>query len=187
MDINPLDTEEIGIKTLEKQLIKSNSGRSLNIGLPKETANDESRISLTPGGVAVLTDHGHHVFIEEDAGEQANFSDHEYAEAGGETGLDRDNLYAGSEVILKVAPPVSDEYELLSNGHILFSALHLGNTDKEFLQFLMSTCHAAIGYEFIKNSHGEFPIVRMMHEITGSMAVQIAAHYLEKGPKKAGE
>jgi alanine dehydrogenase len=180
MDNKPLSTEEIGIKTLEKRLIKSESHQSLNIGLPKEISNDECRISLTPGGVSVLSERGHHIFIEQQAGEQASFPDQEYIEAGAEISLNREDLYTDSEIILKVAPPVSEELALFDDDHILFSALHLGNTSGEFLQQLMHTCRAAIGYEFIENEDGEFPIVRMMHEITGSMSVQIAAHYLEK-------
>ncbi|HYW34869.1 MAG TPA: alanine dehydrogenase [Balneolaceae bacterium] len=180
MEINPLDTEQIGIKTLEKRLIKSESNRSLKIGLPKELSNDESRISLTPGGVSVLVSNGHEVFVEQEAGEQANFSDHEYADAGAEISLNNQDLYEKSEIILKVAPPTPDEFDLLNKGHLLFSALHIGNVTEEFLQVLIDKCVAAIGYEFIESENGEFPVVRMMHEITGSMAVQIAAHYLEK-------
>ena len=186
IEINPLDTEQIGIKTLEKRLIKSESNRSLKIGLPKEISNDEGRISLTPGGVAVLKANGHDIYIEQDAGQEANFVDHEYADAGAEISLSTEDLYEKSEIILKVAPPTPEEFELLDDGHLLFSALHIGNTTEEFLQVLINRCDAAIGYEFIESENGEFPVVRMMHEITGSMSVQIAAHYLEKGGNGQG-
>ncbi|HBQ61513.1 MAG TPA: alanine dehydrogenase, partial [Balneolaceae bacterium] len=68
MDINPLDTEQIGLKTLEKHLIRSKSEVSLKIGLPKEISNDERRVSLTPGGVSILKANGHEIFIEKGAG-----------------------------------------------------------------------------------------------------------------------
>lgn len=180
MEINPLETGQIGIKTLEKQLIKSKSNRSLKIGLPKEISNDESRISLTPGGVSVLAANGHEVFIEQGAGEGANFDDHEYSEAGATVSLTVDDLYQKSELILKVAPPTADECTYLDDSHILFSALHIGHATAEYIESLVDNCRAALGYEFIKAEDGEFTIVRMMHEITGSMSVQIAAHYLEK-------
>lgn len=180
MDINPLETEQIGIKTLEKQLMKSKSRVSLKIGLPREVSNDEKRISLTPGGVSVLKANGHEVFIEKEAGLEANFSDQEYADAGAEIAYSVDELYKKSEMIVKVAPPAEDEYELLEQNQILLSALHLGNATEEFMEILIKKCITAIGYEFIQGDDKEFPIVRMMHEITGSMAVQIAAHYLEK-------
>ena len=180
MDINPLETEQIGIKTLEKQLMKSKSRVSLKIGLPREVSNDEKRISLTPGGVSVLKANGHEVFIEKEAGLEANFSDQEYADAGAEIAYSVDELYKKSEMIVKVAPPAEDEFELLEQNQILLSALHLGNATEEFMEILIKKCITAIGYEFIQGDDKEFPIVRMMHEITGSMAVQIAAHYLEK-------
>ena len=186
MEINPLETEQIGIKTLEKQLIKSESNRSLKIGLPKEISNDECRISLTPGGVSVLVANGHEVYIEQDAGEEANFSDQEYADAGAEISLNAGDLYKKSEMILKVAPPSPEEYDLLEENHLLFSALHIGNTTEEFMNILIDNCIAAIGYEFIQGEDKEFPVVRMMHEITGSMSVQIAAHYLEKDGEGQG-
>lgn len=181
MDINPLETEQIGIKTLEKQLMKSKSRVSLKIGLPREISNDEKRISLTPGGVSVLKSNGHEIFVEQDAGAEANFSDTEYADAGAEIAYTAEELYKKSEMILKVAPPCQEEFELLQPNQILLSALHLGGATEEFLQTLIDKSITAIGYEFIQGEDKEFPIVRMMHEITGSIAVQIAAHYLEKG------
>lgn len=181
MDIKPLETEQIGIKTLEKQLMRSRSGVSLKIGLPKEISNDERRVSLTPGGVSVLKANGHEIYIEQDAGEEANFPDSEYVDSGAEIAYSADELYKKSELILKVAPPCEEEeFELLQQNQILLSALHLGGTSEEFMDLLIKKGITAIGYEFIQGEDKEFPIVRMMHEITGSMAVQIAAHYLEK-------
>lgn len=178
-NINPLDTEQLGLQTLEKRLIKSSSNISLKIGLPKELSNNERRISLTPGGVSILTANGHEVYLEKGAGIDANFTDKEYADAGAEIMYSVDELYKKSEMILKVAPPSEDEYDLLQPNQIIFSALHLGNTTEKFLNVLIKKGITAIGYEFIQGADKEFPIVRMMHEITGSMAIQIAAHYLE--------
>lgn len=180
MDINPLDTEQIGIQTLEQRLMKSESNISLKIGLPREVSNDERRVSLTPGGVSVLKANGHEIFVEQYAGAEANFSDQEYADAGAEIVYSIDELYEQSEMIAKVAPPSEDEYELLQQDQILLSALHLGNATEELIKTLVEKNITAIGFEFIQGKDNEFPIVRMMHEITGSMSVQIGAHYLEK-------
>lgn len=180
MDIKPLETEQIGIQTLEKRLMKSGSEISLKIGLPKEVSNDERRISLTPGGVSILKANGHEVFIEQEAGIEANFTDQEYADAGAKIAYGIDEVYHESEMIVKVAPPSEEELDLLDTNHILLSALHLGNTKESFIEALIERSITAIGFEFIKGEDKEFPIVRMMHEITGSMAVQIGAHHLEK-------
>ncbi|MEX0845738.1 MAG: alanine dehydrogenase [Balneolaceae bacterium] len=179
MDIKPLDTEQIGLKTLEKHLIKSKSKVSLKIGLPKEISYDERRVTLTPGGVSILKANGHTVFIENRAGEAANFSDQEYADAGAEIALGADEIFKQSDLILKIAPLVEEEFEFLEPEQALISALHMGSQTKEYLEALTNKSIIGIGYEFIRGEDKEFPIVRMMHEITGSMAVQIAAHYLE--------
>jgi len=180
MDINPLETEKIGIQTLEKRLMTSESKISLKIGLPKEASNDERRICLTPGGVSVLTSNGHEVYIEKQAGEEANFTDQEYADAGAEIAYSVDQVYKKAEMIVKVSPPSESEMELLEHDHILLSALHLGNATEEFIELLIKKNITAVGFEFIKGEDKEFPLVRMMHEITGSMSVQVGAHYLEK-------
>lgn len=180
MDINPLETEKMGIQTLEKRLLKSESNISLKIGVPKEVSNDERRICLTPGGVSVLISNGHEVFLEQDAGTEANFTDREFADAGAEIAYSIDDVYSKSDMIVKVAPPSESELELLEKDQTLLSALHLGNATEEFIEILIQKAITAIGFEFIKGDDKEFPIVRMMHEITGSMAVQIGAHYLEK-------
>lgn len=179
MDINPLDTEQLGIKTLEKHILRTTSEVSLKIGIPKENSIDEKRVSLTPGGVSVLRANGHEVFIEKGAGEEAKFSDRDYAEAGAEIALSVDDLFKKSELILKVAPLSSEEFELLEANHTIVSALHLGSQSQEYFEALNSKSVTGIGYEFIRGADKEFPIVRMMHEITGSIAVQIAAHYME--------
>ncbi|WP_069133400.1 alanine dehydrogenase [Rhodohalobacter halophilus] len=186
MEINPFDTEQLGIQTLEKSLMKTKSERSLKIGLPKETSNDERRISLTPGGVSVLAANGHEIYVEKNAGVDAHFSDSEYAEAGAEIAHSAEELFRKSEMIVKVAPPTKTELNWMQPNQVLLSALHLGHTSHDFLNTLIQKGVCAIGYEYIKGRDNEFPIVRMMHEITGSMAVQIAAHYLENGSDGQG-
>jgi alanine dehydrogenase len=179
MDIKPLDTEQIGLKTLEKHLIRSKSKVSLKIGLPKEISNDERRVTLTPGGVSILKANGHEIYIQKGAGEDANFQDREYADAGAEIAYSADDVFKKSELILKIAPLVKEEFGLLDPDQAIISALHMGNQSVEYLEVLTEKSITGIGYEFIRGEDKEFPIVRMMHEITGSMSVQIAAHYLE--------
>ena len=81
---------------------KKNSG--LYIGIPRETTLQENRVALIPTSVATLTARGHRVVIETGAGLPANFTDHEYSEAGAEIAYSAEKVYA-AEIILKVAPP----------------------------------------------------------------------------------
>lgn len=178
--MNPYQVaQQFGLKTLEQKEATAESRARLSIGLPKEVSADEHRLSVTPGGVADLVANGHEVWVEAHAGEGARFSDHDYAEAGATICSTAQELYKNAEIIVKVAPPDEQEHDLLRNGQTIFSALHLGNTTETYLRTLTARNITAIGFEFIQSQDNQFPIVRMMHEITGSMSVQIAAHYLE--------
>ncbi len=172
---------ERGLMTMEKPASTAAEHRSLRIGVPRESTNEERRVAITPSGAGVLLANGHEVFVESSAGVQARFSDREYAEAGAEVVTSPEDLYSKSELIVKVGPPAGDEMRLLQEKQTLISALHLGNTTPDFLKHLMDLRITGIGFEFMRDRDGTLPIVRMMHEIMGSMAVQIAARYLESG------
>ena len=170
---------EQGLMTMEQPLRKGEQKQRLRIGVPREMSNEERRVALAPSGVEALVASGHEVYVEQGAGEQAHFTDNEYAEAGADLSYTPEDLYSKSNLIAKVGPPVEKELDLLQEKQLLISALHLGNTGPDFLRCLMDLGVTGIGFEFIRDSDGTLPIVRMMHEIMGSMAVQIAAHLLE--------
>ena len=170
---------EHGLMTMEKPLKESDSHQSLRIGVPREVANEERRVALAPSGTSALVSNGHDVYVEQGAGRQAHFQDDEYAEAGADMVEDPGDLYEQCDLIVKVGPPDNEEMTLLQEGQILLSALNLGGTTPEFLHHLMRMRITGIGFEFIRDPDGTFPLVRMMHEITGSMAIQIAGRYLE--------
>jgi len=165
--------------TMEKPLLMHEQHTSLRIGIPREISNEERRVALAPGGVSALVANGHEVFIETGAGLQAHFSDRSYVDAGAELVDSPEALYSQCNLIVKVGPPVGEELGYLQEKQILISALHLGGTTPDFLMRLMELGITGIGFEFIRDPDGTLPIVRMMHEIMGSMAVQVAARYLE--------
>ena len=170
---------EPGLMTLERPLGQGEQQHALRIGVPREVSNEERRVALAPTGVTALVANGHQVYVEKNAGQQAHFTDEEYMEAGATLAETPAALFSKSQLVVKVGPPTGDEMELLQEKQILISALHLGVTTPAFLHRLMELGITGIGFEFIRDSDGSFPIVRMMHEIMGSMAVQIAARYLE--------
>jgi len=170
---------EHGLLTKEKRRALSEKHRSLRIATPREVSNEERRVSVAPAGVRALVENDHQVYVGAGAGESAHFSDTEYADAGAEIVQDPPDLFSNCELIVKVGPPSPEEWNLMQQKQILISALHLGGTSPTFLKRLMELCVTGIGFEFIRNSDGSLPIVRMMHEIMGSMAVQVAARYLE--------
>ncbi len=172
---------EHGLRTLEKRAEVGEKQSKMRIGVPLEISNEERRVALAPSGIIALVANGHAVHVQQGAGAQANFSDQEYSEAGAQLVLEASEVYSDCDLIVKVGPPSESETGLMQEKQVLISALHLGGTSPEFLRSLMELSITGIGFEFIRDSDGTLPIVRMMHEIMGSMAVQIAARYLESG------
>jgi alanine dehydrogenase len=172
-------TVDPSLMTMEKPLKKREEHESLRIGVPREVANEERRVALAPSGVSTLVANGHEVYVENGAGEQAHFPDTAYAEAGADLIDEPADLYSHADLIVKVGPPNEDELDLLKEKQILISALNLGGMTPNYLRHLMDLRVTGIGFEFIRDPDGTFPLVRMMHEITGTMAVQIAGRYLE--------
>jgi NAD(P) transhydrogenase subunit alpha len=81
----------------------------MKIGVPKEIAAGERRVALVPDDVARLVSSGMDVLIESAAGEEANFTDAMYEEAGATVSKDATSLLAGAEVVLKVQGPGINE------------------------------------------------------------------------------
>ncbi|MBN1279934.1 MAG: alanine dehydrogenase [Chlorobium sp.] len=170
---------DLGVKTLERWLIKPEKTMNITLGIPKERAQDERRVAISPAGVQILTEHGIKVIVEATAGQCCNFPDIEYAEAGASIAPSPEELYGQSNVIVKVLPPLPEEINFFSAGQMLLSALHLGTLNRHLIKTLLEKNVTALGFEFIETRDGELPIVRTLSEIAGSLAIQTAAKYLE--------
>ena len=94
------------------------------VGIPKEIKTDEYRVSMTPAGVHDLVTRGHKVLLEDHAGEGSGITNQEYLDQGAEI-VSRQVIFAQSEMIIKVKEPVPEEYDLLREGQILYTYLHL--------------------------------------------------------------
>lgn len=82
---------------------------SLTVGIPREIYPGERRVSLTPVNAALLKKKGvAKVLVERGAGTQAQFLDEQYTAAGA-TLVDREELFASADVMLKVRPPLLEE------------------------------------------------------------------------------
>lgn len=158
--------------------IKKQKGE-LFIGIPKETRLEEKRVSLTPDAVAALTNHGHKIVIETGAGEQSNFYDKEYADSGAKIAYSNKDVFA-CNIILKVEPPSIEEIELMNPQSTLISALQLKTQKKQYFETLAKKRITAIAFDFIKDEHGVFPIVKSLSEIAGIASILIASNLLNK-------
>jgi len=151
--------------------------KKIVVGIPKEIQYQENRISLVPTSVHNLILHGHEVIIESGAGEKSFYSDNDYSEAGAEITLSKKRVFE-ADIILKITPPTIEELDLFHSGQVLISPLQFPTTSKEFLQKLIQKRVIAIALEYMQAEDDSFPIVKIMSEITGSVAVLTAAEYL---------
>jgi alanine dehydrogenase len=149
------------------------------IGIPKETHYQEKRVCLTPDAIAALTAQGHKFILETGAGEGANFSDSEYAEAGAKISYDVKEVF-GCQIILKVEPPSLKEIELINPQSILFSALQLKTQTKAFFEALASKRITAIAFDYIRDEQGIYTVVKSLSEIAGTASILIAAEIMSK-------
>lgn len=173
----PLISTAFSYETLEETLDVKAKGAQLHIGIPKETAFQENRISLTPDAVAVLVSNGHNVVIEHDAGEAAHYRDRDYAEAGAHIVYDKKEVFK-APVLVKSAPIVEEDIPYLQPGQVVLSPMHFSALKAELLEKMMEKKITAIAFENLKDDSGSLPIVRSMSEIAGSAVMLIAGQYL---------
>lgn len=164
----------------EEMLETKREHHAVTIGIPSENKLLENRIALTPQGVEVLTDNGHKVFIEKGAGESANYFDHDFSAAGAIIVSTKEEVYKQSEVILKISPPTFSEMSLMTANQLLLSFLFMPGQSKESILKLMNCRINAVGYEFLKDETGGYPVIRSMSEIEGYTAINVASEYLSK-------
>lgn len=169
----------------EEMLEVGKKGRSLQIGIPKESELQENRVPLVPETVALLVGRGHQVVIETGAGDSANFKDHDYSEAGATIASNAQEVYK-SHIILKVAPPTEKEIAMMDSGNILFSALQLSVQPRDVLKKLMQKKITAIAWDYIRDREGIFTVIRSMGEIAGTTSILVAGEYLSNANKGKG-
>ena len=95
----------------------------MRIGVPREIYAGEKRVATTPDVAAQLIKLGFDVAVESNAGAAANYSDKAYEEAGCSIALTADDIWADSEIILKVRGPEDEEASRLKAGQTLISFL----------------------------------------------------------------
>ncbi len=149
------------------------------VGLPKEIKDNEYRVGMTPAGVRALTDAGHKVVVEHDAGEGSGFENALYEKAGATILGSADEIWEQGEMIVKVKEPIKPEYSRMREGQLLFTYLHLA-PDPEQTKALLERKVSAVAYETVTDKRGTLPLLTPMSEVAGRMAVQVGAQYLEK-------
>ncbi len=157
----------------------------VKVGVPKEIKTHEYRVGLTPASVRELTLHGHHVVVEHDAAAGIGIGDDIYRAAGATVVASAADVFAAADLVVKVKEPQPAEINLLREGQVLFTYLHLA-ADKAQTEGLLRSGATCIAYETVTDPRGALPLLSPMSEVAGRMAVQVGAHCLEKEQGGAG-
>jgi alanine dehydrogenase len=150
----------------------------MRVGVPKEIKVHESRVALTPEGVAEFVHAGHSVVVEKSAGLGSAITDEEFSAAGALIEPDVEKIWATSDLILKVKEPIEAEYSRLRRGQVLFTYLHLA-ASKACTDALLSSGTTAIAYETVE-VNGTLPLLAPMSEVAGRLSAQVGASALQK-------
>ncbi len=156
----------------------SESSSVSTVGCPREIKSQENRVALTPGGALQLVRNGVEVLIETGAGLGAAYTDKEYTKAGAEIVETAEDLFARSDMIVKVKEPQPLEIEMLRNGQILFTYLHLA-ADAGLTNSLVESGATGVAYETVQVGH-RLPLLEPMSEVAGRMSVMVGAYFLAK-------
>ena len=119
----------------------------MKVGAPKETAQGEARVAMTPDSARMIEKLGHECLIERGAGEAAGFTDAAYEEAGVRV-VDRDALWSEADVIVKVRPPTDEEAGRLTSGKTLISFLYPARNE-ELLKRVAETGASVIAMDMV--------------------------------------
>jgi alanine dehydrogenase len=149
------------------------------IGIPRESQHHEHRVGLTPFLVNRLTELGHTVLAERDAGQSARFIDRDYERVGAQIVYSAEEVYKRSDLICRIGSIPDEEVGLLKPGLTVCAFHHLAVTPRERVQRLMELGTTLIGYEVIRDEEGNLPVLVPMSEMAGQMAIHLAAHYLQ--------
>lgn len=151
----------------------------MEIGIPKETKDQEFRVGLSPSSVRVLQENSHTVFVETQAGLGAGFTDDDYTSAGAKIVTTKEAVWK-CELVVKVKEPLALEYQYLQKGQILFTYLHLA-ADRKLTEHLIDCGVTAIAYETVEQpGSNKLPLLSPMSIIAGRLSVQFGARFLER-------
>jgi alanine dehydrogenase len=149
----------------------------MKVGIPREVKNHEYRVAITPAGVRELTDHGHEVYLQKDAGAGSRLADDAYVAAGATMISSADEVWGIADMVLKVKEPIAEEYHRMRPGLTLFTYLHLA-ADKACTDALLANKVTGIAYETVQLADGSLPLLAPMSEVAGRIGPQVGAYHL---------
>ena len=126
-----------------------------------------------------MSAHGHEVLVETGAGAGIGADDNAYRAAGAQIAKTAADVFAKSDMIVKVKEPQPSEWVQLRDGQILYTYLHLA-PDPEQTKGLLASGVTAIAYETVTDDRGGLPLLAPMSEVAGRLSIQAGATALQK-------
>jgi alanine dehydrogenase len=151
----------------------------MRIGVPSEIKNHEYRVGLIPAGVRELVLNGHEVKVQSNAGAGIGYLDSAYIAAGAQIVASAEEIFAESDMVVKVKEPQSGERKMLRPEQTLFTYLHLA-PDLPQTTDLIESGATCIAYETVTDAMGRLPLLAPMSEVAGRMSIQAGAMCMEK-------
>ena len=151
----------------------------MKIGVPAEVKNNEHRVGLTPESVKILSDLGHQLFVQSNAGHAIGFTNQLYESSGAQIIDSAADVFKLSDLIIKVKEPVERELQFLRKDLALFTYLHLAGDPKQAKK-LLETGVTGIAYETVTADDGSLPLLAPMSAIAGQLGVVVGSYHLLK-------
>ena len=153
----------------------------MNIAVPKEVHESETRVSMIPEHVAKLVKVGAEVSIESGLGQTLRIVDEEYTKAGASVSTDRSALIQNADMVLRIRKPAAQEVELMKPGCIYISLLDPFN-ERELIDQFLARGVSAISMEMIPRitRAQKMDVLSSQANLAGYAAVIIAAERLDK-------
>ena len=153
----------------------------MNIAVPREVHEGETRVSMIPEHIAKLVKAGADVVIESGLGQTLRIIDDEYTKAGASIAADRSALIQDADMVLRIRKPGVDEIELMKQGCVYISLLDPFN-EAELIEKLVAQGITAISMEMIPRitRAQKMDVLSSQANLAGYAAVIAAAERLDK-------
>jgi NAD(P) transhydrogenase subunit alpha len=153
----------------------------VNIGVCKETAENETRVALTPEGVEKLRKDNLDIFVESTAGELSSYTDEDYKQAGASIVESRDEVLKNCDLLMAVQAPGEADIKKLKKEAILVSFIWpLQNAG--YVELLKKQKVSALAMDTIPriSRAQSMDALSSMSNIAGYKAALLGANHLDK-------
>jgi NAD(P) transhydrogenase subunit alpha len=151
------------------------------VGIPKETEELEQRVSLTPDTAKKLVGKGLEIWIQSEAGSEANYPDTAFENVDAKIIEDRKRLFSEADILISIQTPGEEDIKLMKEGSILICFLWALQNEK-IVELLKEQKITALGMDAIPriSRAQSMDALSSMSSIAGYKAALIGANELDR-------